>query len=331
MNQKKVYRITTKSVGRLTQIPDSQKIFGALIYMYAAKNTNDKTSELVSKIKSGIFNLSLSNMLPEGYFPTPLNYILNKLEEKLPGTRNKEKYKEIKKRLFLPLLQMKEAIKNPDNAFTLYPYACIHTSQQTHASMDSQRYGLPGLDNSTYSIPEITIVTYTGDKNTHKKVSNFNFYISMDDGEECRELKTLMDRAIEERKYFFRGARASQGFNTFTIEEIEEVTVNDQKDQFYLNLGMLLPKEIDYQQSTLKLFTSERRPYQATGGWGKELEDRFISYIEAGSIIHPLNASRDTGRSIQSPFNGRDIVFGNAFLYPVEIGEEVGNGKYQKV
>ena len=60
------YRIDMKLMGRLIQLPDSQKVFGALVYMYAEYYSPNKASELVAKVKENQFHLSLSNLLPSG-------------------------------------------------------------------------------------------------------------------------------------------------------------------------------------------------------------------------------------------------------------------------
>ncbi len=45
------YKIKTKAVGRISQIPDSQKIFGALIHLYKDYISEKETTDFVLKIK----------------------------------------------------------------------------------------------------------------------------------------------------------------------------------------------------------------------------------------------------------------------------------------
>lgn len=47
------YKINMKLSGRMTQLPDSQKIFGALIYFYAEKTSEKQAEEFVSGVKEG--------------------------------------------------------------------------------------------------------------------------------------------------------------------------------------------------------------------------------------------------------------------------------------
>ena len=37
-----VYKVDLERKGRITQLPDSQKIFGTLIYQYLNRNSNEK-------------------------------------------------------------------------------------------------------------------------------------------------------------------------------------------------------------------------------------------------------------------------------------------------
>jgi hypothetical protein len=78
----------------------------------------------------------------------------------------------------------------------------------------------------------------------------------------------------------------------------------------------------DFASSTLKLFTSGRRTFEMPGGWDKDFARYYISFIAEGSIIASPDGLESTGKSIKSPFNPkRDIVFGNAFLYSLSLGE----------
>ena len=86
----------------------------------------------------------------------------------------------------------------------------------------------------------------------------------------------------------------------------------------YLNLGMLLPDKIDYGESSLHLFTSERRPYNKKEGWDNSYKRKFISFIQAGSVICVRKTIREVGRSICNSEDEKTIIFGNSFLYPME-------------
>jgi hypothetical protein len=106
-----------------------------------------------------------------------------------------------------------------------------------------------------------------------------------------------------------------------------EENINYTEAEALLNTGMLLPNEIDFDNSTLKLFTSERRPFEKPGGWNQYDKKYYISFIHEGSVIFLPDGItqehvRRAGKSTESKFRpGRDIVFGNAFLYPITFGK----------
>jgi CRISPR type III-A-associated RAMP protein Csm4 len=337
MIQRRTYKICTKLSGRLTQIPDSQKIFGALINQYASEYSEEQVSDFVKKVEEGEIYLSLSNMMPDGFFSTPQNFILDILERmsSLEKMDKKEIYKAVKSRVFLKKEQIKEIVSNPKGAVNTYPYVRIDSSQQLRSSVESTLYDLPGLNQNLYSVPEVTVVKVDNkdmekERRVEEVLRHFCFYLSMDE-EECDNLLIeVIKKAKEEKSLFFRGARSSQGFNTFTIEEISEISIKRDEGKSYLSLGMLLPRKINYKDSCLKLFTSQRRPYHESQGWKRDLNGRYISFIEAGSIIYPEenhDKMEGIGCSIKPDAGRKEIIFGNAFLLPIS---EKGEIKYEE-
>lgn len=319
-----IYRIDMALTGRLTQFPDSQKIFGALIYLYAERYSSDRASQFVSKIRDEQVHLSLSNMLPRGYFPVPQTFLLDQLTKQSAHNSDKQegkkRYKAIKERSFVKIRDIRSLLADPDRAVNLFPYVEIQTSQQIHAAIDSIRYDLPGLDPNVYSVPEVHVIENNSEEN-YERMTKFSFYLCADQSPESVELLEALQEAHERKRRFFMGPRASQGFNTFVVESLHSESLDSaEQTNTFLNMGMLLPQDIDFAQSSLKLFTSERRPYDPEGGWETNTARKFISFIDAGSIIYTSQGRKKAGCSIPSPFHrSRDIVFGNAFLWPIEL------------
>lgn len=310
------YFIHMNVTGRITQLPDSQKLFGALTYLYAKATSPKKATEMVTEVRKGNMYYTLSDLLPSGYLPLPQCYLLEQL-----NTENqndvKKKYKAIKERVFIQIKQLKKVIAGSGNIASIYPYVRLKQTQQIHAAIDSLHYQLPGLDPNLYSVPEV-IVLAVEKGGQEKLVTNFGFYLSVSDGIRSIELLQALNDALKMEKLFFLGNRASQGMNTYQITGIEEMRQSKDAD-YYLNLGMLLPEGIDFQESYLSLFTSQRRPYYNPEGWDGSQENRFISYIKAGSIIKLTNGRRSAGRCIKVAEENTNIIFGKAFLYPVKL------------
>jgi hypothetical protein len=314
------YKVNLSLTGRLTQLPDSQKLFGALVHMYADYYSSDKASKLVAQVKEGRLHISLSNLLPEGYLPCPQRYLLDKLVELDVADDNskKERYKAVKKREYITGEQLIKLMESPQAASQLYPYVYTHSSQHIHASIDAARYNMPGLPPNLFSVPEMTVFEKRGELEKETKVTKFTFYLAMDEGDDGQKLLHALQHAQDTNRLFFLGARASQGLNIYKITDICAESIDYEQTTLFLNMGMLLPQNIDFEKSKLQLYTSERRPYFVAEGWSKNMSGKFISYIEAGSIIVTEdNGWRSAGKSITSPFQPRDLVFGNAYLLPV--------------
>ena len=319
MTKQIVYKVTLKSLGRITQLPDSQRLFGALIYRYSEKN---QATELVQKIFNKDLDFMLSNVLPKDYLPVPQAFF----NDKVTG---KESYKKIKKRAFLKKDQLMELMEvqgeSPQNpeACELFPYVALEDSQQIHASIDSLRYDLPWLKSNLYSVPEITVVEHKS-KESRNVINEFQFYISGKVGSEMENLKSCLEDSRDNNQLLTLGPRSSQGLNLYQIEDIKDIkgfADITTSNELYLNIGMLLPNRLDFENSYLKLFTSERRPFRSYGERNSETPKQLISFIEAGSLINVNKGQKlaEIGQSVRSPFDseGKEIVFGQAFLYPL--------------
>lgn len=211
-------------------------------------------------------------------------------------------------------------MKNPGKAERIYPYVSLKESQQIHASIDSLKYNLPGLDPNLYSVPEVTAVEIRDHKDTDgTPLTSFHFFMLFEKNSQCSELISALEQAKVAGRPFFLGPRASQGVNLFTVSEI--VPQNEPLNldaEYYLNTGMLLPENINMKKSALKIFTSERRPYDRQEGWDRSRQKQFISFIRAGSIVKPEAGIRHAGRCIEYNPGSQNIVFGNAFLFPID-------------
>ena len=294
----KTYKIKVKSQGRITQLLDSQKIFGALMYLLV-KDERVNVTGFVRQVKSDKKFFMVSNLLPNGYLPTPHGDVKNKVD-----------YQKIKSMKFVP-----EVLKGTP-IIEIKDYLTIHESQVQQYRLSNEFYEVPGLENELFSVPIIKILKQGAE------CKDFCFYIAFDEADEdSKRLIECLKNIIAEEKAFLFGQRASQGYNTYQAIGIdEEIDLPWENTIYYLNIGMLLPNEIDFKNSQLKLFTSERRPYELDFGQEFKRADNFISFIEAGSVIE-TSKFLNSGKCIDSPYkktNEERIVFGKSFLYPLE-------------
>jgi CRISPR type III-A-associated RAMP protein Csm4 len=317
----KNYRIILKSSGAITQLPDSQKIFGALVSLFAEAHGNDKAAELVKAVINKKMHLALSNVLPLNYFPMPLDYIVDLLAvEFLDSSDLKKQREEVKKRAYIRLEDLKNVLRHPEKVVNIDTYIKQNDGQQLRASIESAAYGIQGLETRLYTVPFLKLmeIKNINGREVDDPVSEFCFYLQMDETEFGKDILEMLNEFIQTKISLILGKRASQGLNKYRVTTIESVELS--KEEAYLNLGMLLPNQIDYKLSTLKLFTSERRPFSMPGGWNQKCSKYFISFIADGSVILLKNGVEQAGKCVPSPFNrSRDIVFGNAFLYPISL------------
>lgn len=318
------YQIKLSCKGDVTQLPDSQKIFGTLITMMAQTLGDEKATQFVQAVFQKRIHLALSNVMPWEYLPMPEDFMTDQLSKsKFKANDLKEMRKNIKERAFITLNDLKFVWNQPQSCDKIKDYVCLTDDWQLRIAMDSVLYGMEGLETRMYTVPVQKLI-YSAKKNSssisEQGFSEFYFYLQMESDDLGQQLLNLIDQCIKDESPWIMGKRSSQGLNKYYAVSMQWQRLP--RADVYLNLGMLLPEKIDYQASTLKLFTSERRPFSMPGGWRKDDEKYFISFIAPGSIIHLQEGVKQAGGCVPSPFNSRDIVFGNAFLYPLTFGKE---------
>lgn len=325
------YKIVLKSAGAVTQLPDSQKIFGALVTGLSRMKGEETASKLVQEVFEREIHLALSNLLPLGFLPVPQAYIVEKIAETISEDEDiKEKREQVKKRTYIEETQLSSILKDPKSCCSIYPYIKEYPGQQLRASMERDGFGMEGLEKKLYTVP-VTVLRKVNEENDMESktnpVSEFQFYLQGNNDQAVNDLLEVIDKMEQEKAPLILGKRASQGLNKYYISEIiclRQEDLADPKLSSYLNLGMLLPDRIDFKNSYLKLFTSERRPFSMAGGWNQTFPKWFISFIDCGSVITLQNRIQNrieqAGKCVWSPFGeGKNLVFGNAFLYPVEL------------
>lgn len=312
------YKIMLRSAGGITQLPDSQKIFGALTTKYAESRGDKKASEMAEAVLEKRGHLALSNVFPLNYFPMPLDYVSDRLaREEMESL--KERRTELKKRDYIDGRGLKSIMETEQPGWdkSIFPYVRKTDAQQLRASMENTLYGMEGLEARLYTVPTLKLQEVRQDRNGKQEtgsVSEFYFYFQGDESETTDALLELLRELQKNQTTLILGKRASQGLNQFLVTGMEKIRL-PQADR-YLNMGMLLPDRINFAASTLRLFTSERRPFSVMGGWS--CQKQFISFIDCGSVIVLQEGIEQAGRCIRSPFcANRDIVFGSAFLYPI--------------
>ena len=323
-----VYSIPLRLIGEMSQLPDSQKVFGALCHAYADCVSAEEVSEFVSGVKNRSIAFSLSNVMPKGLLPVPRSFILRK-----HAGGEKELYQELKKRDFASKETIISLVKNPKelmktgNRMKKARYASVKLSQQVHTNTEPSK-------SEPFSVLRSVCRIYQNEKEP-TIACDFEFYLRCDvENAHCKKIIAILKAGF----LFTFGRRSSQGYNLFEVTErpklISDGLFSDGDCTVYLNLGMLLPDDINYSfpsrsgvKSSLDLFTSERRPY-APSSWNEGgHQGWFISFVAPGSIVvvSPNTPMAEITRcTFCKTADGADdvnrIVFGNALLLPFEGG-----------
>lgn len=327
-----IYKIVLESIGEITLLPDSQKLFGFLMSKLNECFTEDKVSSFVNSVYEGKFKCMISNLLPKGYMPFPKAYILDGISD-----NSKDIYKLIKKleyidknnlvsiiRYFKTYDKIKnnrgklKNIKDLENVIKS-PISFISTKQRylQKFKLESQEKSIPGLSNKAYSLPILEYYNMSGEK-----CCQFSFYVKVDDNTILSSyLKQLYKNIeIEKKKSYGLGAKVSHGYNTYILKDIEkhEDTVND-KECIYLNIGMLIPKieNINIAGSFLDIYSSNRKSYEIS-----DSIEKVISFISPGSVIDIKNKNVSFGKCIINDYNvmyKNAVIFGNSFVKKIEV------------
>ena len=77
------YEVKLKKIGEMTTLPDSQRLFGFLVNSSKKYCTEDEISSFVKGVREHKQKCMISNVVPSGYYPTPKEYIMQKLQKRL--------------------------------------------------------------------------------------------------------------------------------------------------------------------------------------------------------------------------------------------------------
>ena len=87
------YEIRLNKIGEMTTLPDSQRLFGFLINNSKKYCNEEDISAFVRGVRKQEQKCMISNLLPSGYYPTPKEFIMQKLQGRLD--KNQEEIKRL--------------------------------------------------------------------------------------------------------------------------------------------------------------------------------------------------------------------------------------------
>jgi hypothetical protein len=247
-----MYKVQLSSLGRIIQLPDSQKIYGAILHYL-----NDKSDlSVIEKILDS--KLYISNVFPMEVLPNIYIWgeeYTSSIDDKMYEFSNKD-YKDYKSKKYITLGSKKIEV------------------EETFRDMNNTEEIVKGSG----GVFSQNIINYKKEEDGKKEIINdFEFYFRCD----SQDLSNTISTIIKEMKVLKLGKRSTRGMNLYEVIEIERLDIQD-SSECYLNLGMLGMNNlefIDMEKSKLKIYTSKRKGYVK---WKKEL---IVQYIGEGSVI----------------------------------------------
>ena len=89
------YEVKLNKIDEMTTLPDSQRLFGFLINNSKKYCSEEDISSFVRGVRQQEQKCMISNLLPSGYYPTPKEFIMQKLQGRL--NKNQEEIKRLEK------------------------------------------------------------------------------------------------------------------------------------------------------------------------------------------------------------------------------------------
>lgn len=281
-----LYQVKIEALGDIIKLPDSQTLFGALIWSLSNKKQNSMISELF-KEKSQ-YMLEVSNVFPSGYIPNGYTW------------GNEMFNCQIGKHTFL--------IKNSDYKNDYKSKKWLNQVGKFEQIIEEPTYRDRNEFKETYTRQEGGIFSQNI---TRYNTTEFWFFI---------RTNMEIDKLVKKDEVLRLGARSGQGLNLYNVLEIESLEEPACKEeQNYINLGMLGYNNlasINMYHSAIKTYRSERKSVTNTSV-------EIVEYIAEGSIIQlHEKVNLDTIKRYEKIADKRYLYTGG-FLLPIQKQEVV--------
>lgn len=102
------YEIRLNQLGKITMLPDSQRLFGFLIHLSKYQG-EERIEAFVKGILEGTQVCMVSNIFPLGYYPLPKDYLMKRLESRLGNNAKKVKELEQEQK------EIREKLEDPES------------------------------------------------------------------------------------------------------------------------------------------------------------------------------------------------------------------------
>lgn len=293
-----------KTVGKITKLPDSQTIFGAIIWNLVDFGVDKEIIGSIFSEKSENF-LEVSNMFPENFLPNIYCWDNKKYELIVKYTADEKS-----KKWFFQNASYKD--EEGKRSYKSTPWVAekrikkeLHRAV-THKTMNNTQQIISGSDGVFSQKYE----EYSVDGQI---INQYFFWVK------CNEtVKKELDKVLGVGSCFLKlGPRSTKGMNLFELIEEQEYEPQCSDAKIYLNLGTLGGNNlsnVDIDNSHIKSYTSQRKGYY-------DYKDVYnVQYIAASSVICLKNGKQEVER-YQVIEENKKYLYTAGFLLPLCIQE----------
>lgn len=279
-----LYSVKFEIISPLTDIPNSQTVFGTICTFYAMHYGSEELEKILKQMENETFPFIVSSMFYEDMLPTPQNFEIRNIQ--VANKEDTKRLKKIKKIKYFSKKVFKMYKKNPlqfNSAIydlikkqdIIIVNGCLadktEISKFDYAIIDEMRTRVKvktDIDDSLY---------YNNVLNYFPKGTNLEFHIEI----ESNELATKLEELFRKMNYVSFGGNKSIGYNMFnfkSMEKEEDLKLNEPCMLLSLSIG---DDTIDYDNSYYQLINVNNKFTNS-----KEAVNRknVISFRE-GSII----------------------------------------------
>lgn len=299
--ENRILKVTLESLGTITRLPDSQTIFGALIWNFVQK----EQLQIVEDIFNLPVEIKVSNMMPKDFMPNmyswhkeetfQLSYYLKRNSEKVTTfIFDNDAYKNSKR----TYKDRKWVACNECSDIELQEVTSFRTMNNVQQVQD--RSG--GVFSQNYT------EFFRVENDSKKKNSSFVFYLELQE-----EYADVIENMLK-NQVLRLGKRSSRGMNIFEVESVEQIIVMKQGTNQLFNIGMLGLNNIEHinvEKSKLKHYISERCGYN---DWTSR---HVIKYIDMGSLITLMDGICSQEIINYHRLEEKRYLYTGGFLFPV--------------
>jgi len=286
----KTYRLQFILESRLTQIPDSQTIFGAFCFGLKAVFGSSYLESLLSNLHQKNASLVISSMFLHDTLPMPMNIEPKKIEMENLNSIDFQKIKKLKKVQYMSLNLFKEYLQNSEPFLSSFYQRLINESYVIHDKhrVIIDKHQLDYFDsiekkndvatrNHVSMIEEEKSLFYTPHLiYTHQTV--FDVYIKTTD-----DLWNDIKHMLSTYHRLTIGPKGSIGYNQFSYQQYEIMDFAHQNSwKVLLSKAKFINTQLDIEHSYYQ--TGLIEPKYTNDISGKRYKNPFIALYE-GSVV----------------------------------------------